>query len=77
MTLVQRMQAPTPKFFKILRKVGLGLAAAGGAVLAAPVALPAIVITISGYVAVAGAVVTAVSQTAVESESSAEKKEPE
>ena len=34
--------------------------------MAAPIALPAAVITLAGYIAVAGAVVTAVSQTAVE-----------
>jgi ABC-type xylose transport system permease subunit len=65
MNVIQRMQAPTPKFFKTLRAVGLALAAASGALLAAPVALPAAVITLAGYIAVAGTVVTAVSQTAV------------
>lgn len=59
------MQAPTPKFFKVLRNIGLALAAASGALLAAPVALPAAVVTLAGYLAVAGTVVTAVSQTAV------------
>jgi energy-converting hydrogenase Eha subunit G len=60
------MQEPTPKFFKVLRTVGLALAAASGALLAAPIALPAAVISLAGYIAVAGTVVTAVSQTAVE-----------
>ncbi|MBT1686162.1 hypothetical protein [Dawidia soli] len=69
MNVIQRMQAPTPKFFKTLRAVGLALAAASGALLAAPVALPAAVITLAGYIAVAGTVVTAVSQTAVVKES--------
>ena len=66
MNLLQRVKAPTPKFFKVLRTIGLVLAAASGALLAAPITLPAAVITIAGYVAVAGTVVTAVSQTAVE-----------
>lgn len=65
MTLFQRAIAPTPKFFKILRNVGLGLAAASAAVMAAPVAMPAAIITAAGYVAVAGAVMTALSQMAV------------
>lgn len=60
--IVNRATAPTPKFFKVLRTVGLALAAVGGTILAAPVALPAIVITIGGYVAVAGGVLTAASQ---------------
>jgi hypothetical protein len=65
MNVIQRMQAPTPKFFKTLRAIGLALAAASGALLAAPVALPAAVTTLAGYLTVAGTVVTAVSQTAV------------
>lgn len=66
MNIISRMQAPTPKFFKILRTVGLALAAASAAVIAAPITLPAAVITVAGYVAVAGSVMTAVSQTAVD-----------
>lgn len=66
MNVVQRIKAPTPKFFKVLRTIGLSLAAAGASLLAAPVALPVAVITIAGYVTVAGAVLTAVSQTAVD-----------
>ena len=60
--ILNRATSPTPKFFKVLRNVGLALAAVGGTILAAPVALPAIVITIGGYVAVAGGVLTAASQ---------------
>lgn len=66
LTLTQRLKAPTPKFFKTLRTVGLSLAAAGAALLAAPVALPAVVITVAGYLTLAGTVVTAVSQTTVD-----------
>ena len=72
---MKRMQAPTPKFFRILRTVGIGLAAVCGTLLTAPLALPAVVITIAGYVSVAGAVMTAVSQTAVESEETPTKAE--
>jgi hypothetical protein len=67
LSLVQRAAAPTPKFFRVLRTIGLALAAISGTVLTAPVALPAIISTIAGYVAVAGTVVTAVSQVTVES----------
>ena len=42
------------------------VAAAGTAVLTAPVALPALVLTIGGYLIVGGAVATAVSQAAIE-----------
>lgn len=66
MTVVERVKAPTPKFFKTLRTIGLALAAVGGAVLATPVAVPAALVSIAGYVALAGGVMTAVSQTAVD-----------
>lgn len=60
--IINRATAPTPKFFKVLRTVGLALAAVGGTILAAPIALPTILTTIGGYVAVAGGVLSAVSQ---------------
>ena len=56
------MKQPTPPFFKKVRNIGLTIAAIGGAVLAAPVALPAAVITAAGYLAVAGTVASTVSQ---------------
>lgn len=62
MDLIQRVKAPTPKFFKVLRSIGLGLAAVGGTILAAPIALPVVITSIGGYLAVAGSVVSAVSQ---------------
>ena len=62
MNIIKRAKLPTPKFFKVLRNIGLVLAAVGGTILAAPVALPAIVVTVGGYVAVAGGVLSAVSQ---------------
>ena len=60
--IINRATAPTPKFFKVLRTVGLALAAVGGTILATPIALPAIITTIGGYVAVAGGVLSAASQ---------------
>ncbi|APA00326.1 hypothetical protein [Flavobacterium commune] len=60
--IIKRASAPTPKFFKVLRNVGLALAAIGGTILAAPITLPVIVTTIGGYVAVAGGVLSAASQ---------------
>ena len=67
MSLLERAAAPTPRFFKVLKTVGITLAAVSGALLTAPVSLPAIVTTIAAYLAVAGTVATAVSQAAVES----------
>ena len=68
MNIFQRANAPTPKFFKTLRNIGIALAAASAAVMTAPVAIPAAIITIAGYVAVAGAVMTALSQITVAKE---------
>ena len=69
MSVVQRVKAPTPPIFKTLRTIGLALAAIGGAILASPIALPAGLVAAAGYVALAGGVVTAVSQTAVDTNS--------
>jgi hypothetical protein len=68
MNLIDRLKSPTPKFFKVLRNVGLGLAAAGSVIVAAPIAIPTIIVTIGGYLIVAGSVATAISQTVTENE---------
>ena len=65
MNIVDRAKAPTPKFFRILRTVGLTMLAVSGSVLAAPVALPTALVSIAGYLAVAGGVISAVSQVTV------------
>ncbi|MGZ4012038.1 MAG: hypothetical protein ACXVLF_13855 [Flavisolibacter sp.] len=66
MNLQQRIEAPTPKFFKKVRNIGLVLAAISATLLTTPVALPAVLVKIAGYLAVAGSVASAVSQTATE-----------
>ena len=65
MNLVERYNKPTPKFFKVLRNIGIALATAGGAIIAAPISMPALVVTIATYMTVAGTVATAVSQAVV------------
>ncbi len=62
MNLLERAVSPTPTFFQKLRNIGLALAAISAAIIASPVALPAILITIAGYLAVAGTVLSGVSQ---------------
>jgi hypothetical protein len=64
-TVTTRIQKPTPKFFQKLRNVGVVVAAIAGTILAAPVALPAVLVKLAGYLTVAGGVMGAVSQTAV------------
>ncbi len=68
MGIVARIKAPTPKFFKVLRNIGLGLAATGGALIATPIALPVTVVLIGQYLVVAGTVASAVAQTVVSNE---------
>ena len=77
MTIKERIQAPTPPFFKKLRNIALILAAISGTLLAAPAALPAVVIKIAGYMAVAGTVAGTVSQTATATEEDPNAKEDE
>lgn len=59
--IVERAIAPTPKFFKSLRTIGLSLLAISGGILAAPVALPVAITTLATYLAVAGGIASAVS----------------
>ncbi len=61
----KRCGKDTPPFFKKLRIIGLVIAAAGTTILAAPVALPATIVSIGGYLVVGGSVATAMSQAAV------------
>lgn len=68
MNLIERASKPTPKFFKKLRKAALILTGVSGAILTAPVSFPALLVTIAGYLATAGAVAAAVSQVSVDIE---------
>lgn len=76
MTIIKRVQTPSPKFFKVLRNIGLVLAAVGGTILTAPIALPVVIGSIGGYMAVAGGVLSAVSQlTTIDEENSSQVKD--
>ena len=66
--IIQRVQAPTPRFFRVLRTIGLTLAAVSGGILASPVVLPVVLTTIASYLAVAGGIITALSQITMEAE---------
>lgn len=72
MTIEKRLKGATPRFFKKIRNIGLALAAAGTALLTAPVALPAAVVSIAGYLVVAGSVAAAVSQATTQGEEKTE-----
>ncbi|MEY3501362.1 MAG: hypothetical protein RL308_3035 [Bacteroidota bacterium] len=68
MNVVERALAPTPKWFKILRTVGIALATIGGTIIAAPIALPVGLVSAAGYLVLGGSIISVVSQTAVKSE---------
>ena len=68
MNVVERALAPTPKWFEILRTVGIALATIGGTIIAAPVALPVGLVSAAGYLVLGGSIISVVSQTAVKSE---------
>jgi hypothetical protein len=67
-TIIKRAKKPTPRFFKKVRNIGLSVAAIGATIIAAPVALPAVLVKIAGYLAVAGSVMSGVSQVSVKNE---------
>ncbi|RKD12500.1 hypothetical protein BCY91_12715 [Pelobium manganitolerans] len=66
--IVGRLKSPTPKFFKTIRNIGLALGAVGATLLTAPVALPTGLLTVAGYLATAGLVASAISQSVQEQE---------
>jgi len=62
MNVIKRVKAPTPKFFKVLRNIGLVMATVGSSIVAIPTVLPWTIVVIGGYLAVGGVVLSAVSQ---------------
>lgn len=72
MNFVERIKAPTPKLFRVLRSIGLALLAISASLIAAPVALPVAVVSVAGYVAVAGGVISAISQITVDDDAKQE-----
>lgn len=65
MNLIDRYKKPTPTFFRKLSNIGIVIASTGAIILTSPVAFSAIIITIAGYLTVAGAVITTISQAVV------------
>lgn len=65
-TVKKRWTAKTPTFWKKVQKVGLVAGAVGGVLIAAPIALPSVLITLGGYLVTAGGVTAALSQLTVE-----------
>jgi hypothetical protein len=66
--IMNRLQQPTPPFFQKVRNIGLVIAAVGTSIIAAPVALPVLLVNIAGYLVVAGGVMSTLGQIAVKKE---------
>lgn len=65
-TIGERIQAPTPKFFKKVRNVALLLGSISAAVLTGGLALPAVVTTVATILASVSAGIVAVTATTVD-----------
>ena len=57
-----RWKSETPLFWKKVQKVGIICAAVGGAIAAAPIALPGVVVVAAGYLTTAGVVASLISK---------------
>lgn len=75
MNLADRVLAPTPKWFKTIRAIGIALASVGGIILASPVALPVGLVSAAGYLILGGSIISVISQTGVKTEEEAEPKQ--
>ena len=60
--LKNRWKSETPKFWKKVQKISIAAGVLGGAILAAPVALPVAVVTVGGYLVAVGSVGATLSQ---------------
>ena len=66
MSIKQRWCAKTPKFWRKVQKISIIIGAVAGLIISAPIALPAVVVTLSGYAITAGTVAATLSQLTIE-----------
>ena len=62
MSLKERWQSKTPKFWKKVQRIGVALGVIGATIVAAPVVLPASLVTAAGYMVAAGTVTATLAQ---------------
>jgi len=65
-TLKNRWSSKTPKFWKKIQKIGIAAGTIGGVLAASPVMLPATIVSIGGYLLLAGSLTATLSQLTVE-----------
>ena len=66
MSIKQRWCAKTPKFWRKVQKISIIIGAVAGVIISAPIALPAVVVTFSGYAITAGTVAATLSQLTID-----------
>ena len=66
MSIKQRWCAETPKFWRRVQKISIIIGAVAGVIISAPITLPAVVVTLSGYAITAGTVAATLSQLTIE-----------
>jgi hypothetical protein len=66
MNIRKRWSAKTPKFWKRVQKIAITVGAVAGVLIAAPITLPAAVVTVASYAITAGTVAATLSQLTVE-----------
>jgi hypothetical protein len=62
----ERWSAPTPKFWKRVQRIAITVGAVAGVIIAAPITLPAAVVTVATYAITAGTVAATLSQLTIE-----------
>jgi hypothetical protein len=63
----ERWCAKTPKFWKRVQRIAITVGAVAGVIIAAPITLPAAVVTVATYAITAGTVAATLSQLTIES----------
>ena len=64
--LKSRWNGVTPTFWKKVQRIGIIAGSIGGVIVASPVALPVALVTLSGYLLLAGSVTATLAQLTVE-----------
>jgi len=62
----ERWSAKTPKFWKRVQRIAITVGAVAGVIIAAPITLPAAVVTVATYAITAGTVAATLSQLTIE-----------
>lgn len=66
MSIKKRWCAKTPTFWRKVQKISIIIGAVAGVLISAPIALPAAIVTLSGYAITAGTVAATLSQLTIE-----------